>query len=89
MVYNKPVSVSGTPRVSFVLDSANDTLPSDSYAYYDPSFDIGRYGQGRRTCTPYEFFLVYALKTLSNWTKGEEREIELTRRTIFVLLKLN
>lgn len=44
VIYNKPVNVSGIPRLSFVLDLANDTVSSDSYAYYDPSFDIGRYG---------------------------------------------
>lgn len=47
MIYNKPVTVGGTPRLAFALDSANDTVLSDSYAYYEPSFDIGRYGRGR------------------------------------------
>ncbi len=37
------MNVSGTPRLLFVLDSANDTASSDSYAYYDASFDIGMY----------------------------------------------
>lgn len=41
VIYNKPVNVSGTPRLSFVLDSANDTSPV-SYAYFDNSFDSGR-----------------------------------------------
>lgn len=43
MIYNKPVNVSGLPRLSFVLDSANDTASWNSYAYYDASFDIGMY----------------------------------------------
>lgn len=47
VIYNKPVNVTGTPRVSFVLDSSNSTTSSSdslvySYAYYDASFDIGR-----------------------------------------------
>lgn len=40
VIYNKPVNVSGTPRLAFMLDSANDT--TTSYAYYDDSFNIGR-----------------------------------------------
>lgn len=43
VIYNKPVYVTGTPRLSFVLDSTDDSVSSDSYAYYDSSFDIGRY----------------------------------------------
>lgn len=61
MIYNKPVTVSGTPRLLFVLDSADDTVSSDTYAYYDPSFDIGRYGRGRMF-TVSSFF--YATETV-------------------------
>lgn len=43
VIYNKPVNVSGTPRVLFVLDSDNDNdTASESYASYDPTFNIGR-----------------------------------------------
>lgn len=40
VIYSKPVSVTGTPRLEFVLDSANGTSAA-TYAYYDPSFEIG------------------------------------------------
>ncbi|CAM9210897.1 unnamed protein product [Ectocarpus sp. 13 AM-2016] len=53
VIYNKPVNVSGTPRVSFVLDSSNSTASSSdstvySYAYYDASFDIGSFADEHR-----------------------------------------
>lgn len=52
VIYNKPVNVSGTPRVSFLLDSSNSTTSSSdslvySYADYDASFDIGRCSKNR------------------------------------------
>lgn len=41
VIYDKPVNVSGTPRLGFNLDSANGTYVA-AYAYYDAWFDVSR-----------------------------------------------
>ncbi|CAM9804617.1 unnamed protein product, partial [Scytosiphon promiscuus] len=58
VIYNKPVNVSGTPRVSFVLDSDSDNdTASASYATYDPLFNIGSFADEHRALS-----FVYVVK---------------------------
>ncbi|CAM9340464.1 unnamed protein product, partial [Hapterophycus canaliculatus] len=58
VIYNKPVNVSGTPRVLLVLDSDNDNDTSlASYATYDPSFNIGSFADEHRALS-----FVYVVK---------------------------